>query len=71
MRPVLAKQVEMGAKPGVNIWMIGPGSVGKSSVGLRLATSLQYNFVDIDSYFCNQIAPIKDYVERMGVTRVT
>ncbi len=49
-----------------NIFLIGPASVGKSTVGEILAKRLGYNFVDIDLVFCKAIALISDYINEHG-----
>jgi len=49
-----------------NIFMIGPASVGKSTVGELLAAKIGYHFVDIDMEFCRQIQLIPDYINEFG-----
>ena len=49
-----------------NIFFVGPASVGKSTVAKHLAKSLGWSFVDIDLYFCDEIAPIPDYINENG-----
>jgi shikimate kinase len=49
-----------------NIFMIGPASVGKSTVGRLLAKKIDYHFVDIDLEFCRQIKLVPDYMKEFG-----
>jgi shikimate kinase len=49
-----------------NIFMIGPASVGKSTIGKLLAQKIGYRFVDIDLEFCRQIKLIPDYIKEFG-----
>lgn len=48
------------------IFMIGPASVGKSSVGSRLAQEMGYAFVDIDYVFCERLGVIPNYIDTHG-----
>lgn len=50
----------------MHIFLIGPASVGKSTVGKLLAEALGWEFVDIDQEFCERIQPIGDYLEKNG-----
>jgi len=49
-----------------NIFMIGPASVGKSTVGVLLAEKLGYEFVDIDKEFCKRVGLIPEVVKSEG-----
>ncbi len=49
-----------------NIFLVGPASVGKSTVGELLAKRLGYDFVDIDLVFCKEIALVSDYINEHG-----
>ena len=46
--------------------MIGPASVGKSTVGVLLAEKLGYEFVDIDKEFCKRVGLIPEVVKSEG-----
>lgn len=50
----------------MHLFMIGPGGVGKSTVGERLAERLGYAFVDLDTQFCERLANIRDYLKTDG-----
>lgn len=49
-----------------NIIFVGPASVGKSTAAEHLAKKLGYNFVDVDLYFCDEIALIPNYINENG-----
>lgn len=50
----------------MHIFLIGPASVGKTTVGKVLAEALKLEFVDIDLEFCNRIESIGDYIRNAG-----
>ncbi|WP_432700484.1 shikimate kinase [Kluyvera cryocrescens] len=50
----------------MHVLLIGPGGVGKSTVGARLAQRLDYPFIDLDTVFCERIANIRDYLQTYG-----
>lgn len=49
-----------------NIFLVGPASVGKSTIGALLADKLGYTFIDVDKEFCERIALIPDVVRSEG-----
>ncbi|MEQ5054451.1 shikimate kinase [Klebsiella michiganensis] len=51
------------------LFLIGPGGVGKSTVGALLAQAMSYRFIDLDSEFCEQILNIRQYIQRNGYER--
>mgnify|MGYP001307809638 CR=1 FL=1 len=50
----------------MKIFIIGPGGVGKSTCGKILATLLDYNFIDLDTEFCDRIENIGVYINKYG-----
>ncbi len=46
----------------MNIFIIGPWWVGKSTSGEILAKLLNYKFIDLDREFCKQIGNISTYI---------
>ncbi|AHB41396.1 hypothetical protein P148_SR1C00001G0605 [candidate division SR1 bacterium RAAC1_SR1_1] len=50
----------------MNIFIIGPGGVGKSTSGRILADILQYKFIDLDKEFCKEIGDITAYIPAQG-----
>lgn len=48
------------------IFIVGPGSAGKSTTGRLLAEKLGYGFVDIDFVFCERIKLIGDFLKANG-----
>ena len=48
------------------LFLIGPGGVGKSTVGALLAQAMNYRFIDLDSEFCEQLLNIRQYIQRNG-----
>ena len=51
------------------LFLIGPGGVGKSTVGALLAQAMSYRLIDLDSEFCEQILNIRQYIQRNGYER--
>lgn len=50
------------------LFLIGPGGVGKSTLGRLLAPALGRRLIDLDNEFCERIAPIGTYVREVGPT---
>jgi shikimate kinase len=50
----------------MNIFIVGPGGVGKSTAGKILAAKLGFTFIDLDQVFCERIENIRLYVRRFG-----
>lgn len=50
----------------MNIFLIGPGGVGKSTSGKILAEKLGYEFVDLDLEFMNCVGHIGSFIESFG-----
>ena len=46
--------------------MIGPGGVGKTTVGRLLAPMLSASFIDLDEEFCSRVQPIRRYLDKHG-----
>ncbi|KZL20091.1 Shikimate kinase [Pseudovibrio axinellae] len=51
---------------GRHIFLIGPGGVGKSTVGPYLAQNLCLPFHDLDDYFCANISNIRSFIAQYG-----
>ncbi len=49
-----------------HVFLIGPGGVGKTSVGRILAPLLNYAFVDLDEAFCHKEDPIREFLDSHG-----
>src|SRR5260370_17217725 len=48
------------------IRLIGPGGVGKSTIGALLAERLEVLFVDLDRHFADLVGDISEYIDRHG-----
>ena len=48
----------------MRIFIIGPGWVGKSTSGKILADLVNYNFIDLDEEFYNNIGNIWDFIKK-------
>ena len=49
-----------------HVFLIGPGGVGKTSVGRILAPLLNYAFVDLDEAFCQEEGAIRGFLGSHG-----
>ena len=50
----------------MKIFLIGPGGVGKSSVGRILSSLLGTEFTDLDEEFCSRINNVRSYIDIHG-----
>ena len=50
----------------MRVFIIGPGGVGKTTAGKILAKKLNYDFVDLDTEFCEQIETIGTFIKNYG-----
>ncbi|MBU1167450.1 shikimate kinase [Patescibacteria group bacterium] len=50
----------------MKIFLIGPGGVGKSTCGEVLANLLGYNFIDLDTEFCERVENVGAYINNYG-----
>lgn len=51
----------------MHLFIIGPGSVGKTTVGAILAKKLNQPFIDLDEQFMKNIGHIGDYIDTNGM----
>ncbi len=49
-----------------HVFLIGPGGVGKTTLGPLLAPLTDATFVDLDEQFCERIAPIRHFLDEHG-----
>ena len=54
---------------GETIFLVGPGGVGKSTLGRELSKRLGWPLIDLDLAFCDRIAVIGDFIARHGYER--
>ncbi|UJW86328.1 shikimate kinase [Devosia sp. SL43] len=66
MSPTAKFTVRRRPEPGENIFLIGPGGVGKSTLGANLARLSGYPLVDLDLEFCQRIAIIGPFIVEHG-----
>ncbi len=57
MRPISSEE---------HVFLIGPGGVGKTTVGSHLAPLINATFVDLDDQFCERIGPIRRFLGEQG-----
>ena len=64
----LAHQITMRRAPSASehIFLIGPGGVGKSTLGMALARQLDRPLLDLDLEFCSRIGTIGPYIAAHG-----
>ena len=55
--------------PGETLILLGPGGVGKSTLGRNLAERLQWRLIDLDLEFCDQIGIIGPHIGAYGYDR--
>ena len=55
--------------PGETLILLGPGGVGKSTLGRHLAQELQSRLIDLDLEFCDRIGIIGPYIAAYGYDR--
>ena len=48
------------------VFLIGPGGVGKTTTGKHLSERIDYDFVDLDDYFCENVADIRSFISDFG-----
>jgi shikimate kinase len=51
------------------VFLLGPGGVGKSTLGRALAAVLGWPLVDLDLEFCDRLALIGDFITEHGYER--
>jgi shikimate kinase len=50
----------------VEVRLVGPGGAGKSTIGARLAESLDVAFLDLDRHLTDRVGDISEYTGRHG-----
>jgi len=56
-------------RAGETIFLVGPGGVGKSSLGRELSRLLGWPLIDLDLEFCGRIGIIGPYIAKHGYDR--
>ncbi|RYE75776.1 MAG: shikimate kinase [Hyphomicrobiales bacterium] len=56
-------------KPGQSLFLLGPGGVGKSTLGRSLAELLGWPLIDLDLVFCDEVGIIGLYIAAHGYDR--
>lgn len=56
-------------RPGETIFLLGPGGVGKSTLGRQLAEKLGWGLVDLDLEFCERLETIGKFIASHGYER--
>jgi shikimate kinase len=49
-----------------HIFLIGPGGVGKTTIGRLFAPLLNLQFIDLDEEFCTRIGSVRSHLDRYG-----
>lgn len=52
-----------------HLYLVGPGNVGKTTVGLHLATLLHRPFIDLDQEFMTRVGHIGQLIDTTGYTQ--
>ena len=50
----------------MNIYILGPGAAGKTTVGQIVADKLKYKFIDLDEMYLSTIGDIGDEIKQVG-----
>jgi len=55
--------------PGETVFLLGPGGVGKSTLGRELARRLDWPLIDLDLEFCERLEVIGPFIAARGYAR--
>ncbi|MET0438936.1 MAG: shikimate kinase [Devosia sp.] len=56
-------------RAGETLFLLGPGGVGKSTLGRELAKILNWPLIDLDLEFCNRLDVIGRFIDQHGYQR--
>lgn len=56
-------------RSGEVVFLVGPGGVGKSTLGRELSRVLHWPLIDLDLEFCDRLATIGDFIAANGYER--